>query len=964
MTLQELLTALRAGGVAIRVDAGELSVRAPRGALSAAMMAELKARKAELIALGEANNGVVVDSGQAVHRVTPEMLPLVTLTQPEIDAIVADLPGGVSNLQDIYPLAPLQEGILFHHLIESADENGGDTYLQRSLVVFPRREQLDAFLGAMQRVIDRHDILRSAVRWQGLVQPVQVVYRRASLPVREVTLDDASPALAQLQALTDPRRIRIDLSRAPLLAAHVARDPHSGEWLLAMLNHHMVCDHVTMDLLLAEIRAITSGREAELSAPLSYRNFIAGMRAVPQVEHEAFFRAQLGHIDEPTAPFGVLDVTSLGQRIDDTRIELDDALARRIRATVQRYGASPAVLFHLAWSQVLAGCCGRDNVVFGTVLSGRLQSGANAGRVVGMFINTLPFAMLLGGKGTADALADARTRLVALLAHEHAPLALAQRCSGVPAPAPLFTTLLNYRHSGDAHDAHGVDDSVGVFAGIRFHGGEDRTNYPLTLSVNDRGEGFGLGALAVAGIDGMRMMRYLETTVTALVDALEQSPERPVRSLPLLPEAERAQVLSGFGASRGVYARAESLHALFTGRAAQQPDAVALRFEGASLSYGELDRRANRLAHRLVGLGVGRNDRVAICAERGFEMLVGVLAILKAGGGYVPLDPVYPADRLQYMLADSGPVAVLAHGDLHARIGVLSEAGVPLLRIDDASLACEPETAPAVEVRPEDLAYVIYTSGSTGLPKGVMVEHGHVTRLFAATDHWFGFGAEDVWTLFHSFAFDFSVWEIWGALLYGGRVVIVPDLVARSPTEFYGLLSEEGVTVLNQTPSAFRALIPAQSDAPHRLRAVIFGGEALELHTLAPWVARNDAQRTQLINMYGITEITVHATYRRITAQDIEQSRGSVIGCAIPDLRLYVLDAEREPVPVGVIGELYVSGAGVARGYLNRDALTSERFMPDPFSEDPGARMYRAGDLARWLPDGDLEYLGRNDFQV
>ncbi|MCF7223865.1 non-ribosomal peptide synthetase, partial [Marilutibacter chinensis] len=963
MTLQELIAELRTRGVAIHVDGGELSVRALRGALSAELVAELKAHKPALIALGKANGGVAVgESAPVVPRITPDMLPLVSLSQEEIDAIVADLHGGVANLQDVYPLAPLQEGILFHHLIESADEDGGDTYLQRSIVVFPKRQQLDAFLAALQRVVDRHDILRSAVYWQGLVQPVQVVHRRAALPLHEMMLDAGSPALAQMQARTDPRRIRIDLSRAPLLAAHVARDPDSGEWLLAILNHHMVCDHVTMDLLLAEIHAIAAGREADLPAPLPYRNFIAGVRAVPSAEHEAFFRQQLGHIDAPTAPFGILDVSSLGQRIEDTRIELDDALARRIRAVAQRHGASPAVLFHLAWSQVLARCTGRDEVVFGTVLSGRLQGGVDAGRVVGMFINTLPFPMQLAGLDVVEALADVRTRLIALLAHEHAPLALAQRCSGVTAPAPLFTTLLNYRHSGGAHDGEGADE--GIFEGIRLHGGKDRTNYPLTLSVNDRGAGFGLGALAVAEIDGMRMMRYLETTITALVDALERAPQRTVRSLPVLPEAERARLLSGFGAGRGRHDRPESLHALFARRAARHPDAVAVRFDGASLSYGELDRRANRLANRLVALGVQLDDRVAICAERGVDMIVGVLAILKAGGGYVPLDPVYPADRLQYMLADSTPVAVLAHGDLPQRIGVLASAGAPLLRIDDASLSSEPDTAPSVEVGPEHLAYVIYTSGSTGLPKGVMVEHGHVTRLFGATDHWFGFGETDVWTLFHSFAFDFSVWEIWGALLYGGRLVIVPELVARAPSEFYELLCTEGVTVLNQTPSAFRALIPAQTEAAHGLRVVIFGGEALELHTLAPWVARNGAERTRLINMYGITEITVHATYRRITEQDIEQAHGSVIGCAIPDLRLYVLDTDHEPVPVGVIGELYVSGAGVARGYLNRDQLTSERFLPDPFSQEPGARMYRTGDLVRWLPDGGLEYLGRNDFQV
>ncbi|WP_122765922.1 amino acid adenylation domain-containing protein, partial [Burkholderia pseudomallei] len=366
----------------------------------------------------------------------------------------------------------------------------------------------------------------------------------------------------------------------------------------------------------------------------------------------------------------------------------------------------------------------------------------------------------------------------------------------------------------------------------------------------------------------------------------------------------------------------------------------------------------------------------ALCAERGIEMVVGLLAILKAGGAYVPLDPAYASDRLRGIVEDSQPALVLADAVGRAALGELDGA-LPVIDLETDALRWREMPATNPEVASQHvhhLAYVIYTSGSTGRPKGVMVEHAQVVRLFGATQAWFGFDERDVWTLFHSYGFDFSVWELWGALLHGGRLVIVPTEVTRTPSAFFALLCAEGVTVLNQTPSAFQALMSAQEEreeaagnieranvVAHRLRYVIFGGEALEPRTLASWYARH-GERTQLVNMYGITETTVHVTYCALRAEDAMRLGASPIGVRIPDLQLYVLDARREPVPMGVTGELYVGGAGVARGYLNRPELTRERFIDDPFVA--GGRLYRTGDLARWRTDGRLEYLGRNDFQV
>ncbi|MCA5970083.1 amino acid adenylation domain-containing protein, partial [Pseudomonas sp. P129] len=359
--------------------------------------------------------------------------------------------------------------------------------------------------------------------------------------------------------------------------------------------------------------------------------------------------------------------------------------------------------------------------------------------------------------------------------------------------------------------------------------------------------------------------------------------------------------------------------------------------------------------------GVGPDVRVGLAAERGLEMIVGLLAILKAGGAYVPLDPDYPQDRLSFLMQDSGIELLLTQAHLLGKLPIPEQ--VQTLDLADALDGYSTEN-PLNKTTPDNLAYVIYTSGSTGTPKGTLLAHHNLMRLFAATDDWFHFNEQDVWTLFHSFAFDFSVWEIFGALLHGGRLVIVPREVTRSPEEFHALLVEQQVTVLNQTPSAFKQLMRVACDSPMSmsLQTVIFGGEALDVASLKPWFERFGDQTPQLVNMYGITETTVHVTYRPIAEADT-QNPASPIGEAIPDLSWYVLDADFNPVAQGCSGELHIGHAGLARGYHNRAALTAERFVPDPFSND-GGRLYRTGDLARYRAAGTIEYAGRIDHQV
>lgn len=413
---------------------------------------------------------------------------------------------------------------------------------------------------------------------------------------------------------------------------------------------------------------------------------------------------------------------------------------------------------------------------------------------------------------------------------------------------------------------------------------------------------------------------------------------------------------------RRTFERDATLVTLFDAQAQKTPDRIALTGVGVSLTYRELHERAERLAVRLQSRGVGPDVRVGLFVDRSPDLIVAILGILKAGGGYVPIDPAYPPERISFLLHDAALGVLVTQGGLESR---LPPHHARLVRVDENN---SEEIWPAVvrvPATPDSLAYIIYTSGSTGRPKGVEITHHNVVRLFQSAEEWYDFNEQDVWTLFHSCSFDFSVWEIWGALLYGGRLVIVPYGVSRSPSDFLELLARERVTVLNQTPSAFRQLQHAEQDAPPAdglaLRYVIFGGEALDLRSLRPWFDRHGDQQPKLVNMYGITETTVHVTCRPLTRADSEAG-SSVIGDPLCDLQLLVLDAELQPVDAGVVGELFVGGAGLARGYLNRPELTAQRFIESPFAA--GERLYRTGDLARRLPNGDLEYLGRCDQQV
>ncbi|MET0396223.1 MAG: amino acid adenylation domain-containing protein, partial [Longimicrobiaceae bacterium] len=939
-----------------------LAIRLIEGMRRAGLYVEVRALfttpvLAELAqAVGGASSEVEVPANaipEGCESITPEMLPLVELTQAEIDGIVAGVPGGSANVQDIYPLAPLQEGILFHHLMEEE----GDPYLQSNVTEFETRASLEQYLAAMQAVIDRHDILRTAMAWEGLREPVQVVWRRAPLPVEEVELEAGPGAAEQLWRRHDPRRHRMELTRAPLRRACIAEDRARGRWLLLMLTHHLTSDHESREVQQEEISAHLLGHESQLPAPLPFRGFVAQARlGVSRAEHERFFRGLLGDVDEPTAPFGLLDVRGDGSGIEQAALDVDGGLAARLRERARALGVSAATVCHVAWAQVLARASGRDDVVFGTVLFGRMQGGEGADRVIGPFINTLPIRVRVGGVAAEEGVRETHALLAKLLRHEHASLVLAQRCSAVDASAPLFTSLLNYRYIKPGAPPR---DSAAAAppAGTRIQDAE-RSNYPLTLSVDDLGEGFLLAAQAPASVQPLRVCAMMHAALESLVRALETAPGAVLGGLGVLPGGERRRVLEEWNATAAEYPADRCVHELFQAQAERTPGAVAVVHDDRSLTYAELNARANRLAHHLRALGVGPDARVAILMPRSVELVVSELAILKAGAAYVPIDPSFPAGRVAFMLADSGSRLVLgrAGADLPVPAGVE--------RVDVDALPEGARHDPRVPLPGGAAAYVMYTSGSTGEPKGVVVPHRAVARLVIHNGY-ADFGPDDRVAFAANPAFDASTLEVWAPLLNGGRIVVVDPEVLLEPRRFAAALARHGVDVLWMSVGLFnRYADELQAEIP-RLRYLIVGGDALDPRTIAR-VLEGHAPR-HLLNGYGPTETTTFALTHEVTDVDVEEGARSIpLGRPIANARVYVLDAHGEPVPVGVTGELYIGGAGVALGYQNRPGLTAERFVPEPFGGEArgGARMYRTGDLGRWLPDGTIEFQGRNDHQV
>jgi amino acid adenylation domain-containing protein/non-ribosomal peptide synthase protein (TIGR01720 family) len=893
---------------------------------------------------------------------TASDFPRAALTGDELEGLL----GSERGIEDVYTLSPLQQGLLFHTLYAPQ----AAAYFEQISCRMEGPLDVGRFRAAWDRVIERHPVLRTGFEWEGLSHPVQVVRRRAAWDWKEEDWSacDEHEVPSRLEVLLeDDRRQGVDLRRGPLMRVRLLK---LGSHLHQLLwsNHHLILDGWSRALLVDELFTLyeAGGEEGPVGLPTArpFRRYIDWLAEQDLAEADAFWRQELAGFTAPT-PLGIdRRARRPAQSYGCQRLHIDRGIRRQLEEMGRREQVTLNTVLQAAWALLLSRYAGEHDVVFGATAAGRPPDmAAQSGTMLGLFINTLPVRVRVPPRARLGPwLRELQARQAAAREFDFISLADIQARSDLAPGAPLFETLLvveNYP-VGEALRRR-VWAELAVTRVEHVH----HTHYPLMLTALPLDEltlECQHDESRLAAADVHLLLRHLQR----LMAAMAAGGDARLHELQLLDEEEHAAVLAA-SAPRATADSPLCVHHAFEERAAIAPEAVAIECNGQQVTYAALDGRANQLAHCLRGLGVGPDVRVGICLAPSIELVVAVLGVLKAGGAYLPFDIESPRERLAYMLADAGAAVVVTEEALRER---LPAGGHVVVCLDGASdqVTAPAATSTGLVVDPDTLAYVIYTSGSTGHPKGVAVSHASVARLFDRTQPLFHFSPSDVWTLFHSIAFDFSVWEIFGALVHGGRLVVVPKAISRLPELFYRLLVERGVTVLNQTPSAFAQLMemaPALASNPGwRLRVVVFGGEALDFSALRPWVSAHGLENPALVNMYGITETTVHVTHHAVDADTIFDSGVSAIGTPIADLDVYVLGPDGGLVATGVPGEMYVGGPGLARGYLGRPDLTAERFVPHPYSYRPGARLYRTGDLARRRADGRLEYLGRIDQQV
>ncbi|MFG9608900.1 pyoverdine non-ribosomal peptide synthetase PvdD, partial [Pseudomonas aeruginosa] len=832
------------------------------------------------------------------------------------------------------------------------------------------RLDVDALQRSFDSLVARHETLRTRFRLEG-GRSYQQVQPAVSVSIEREQFGEEG-LIERIQAIVVQP---FDLERGPLLRVNLlqlAEDDH----VLVLVQHHIVSDGWSMQVMVEELVQLYAGYSQGLDVvlpalPIQYADYAlwqrSWMEAGEKERQLAYWTGLLGG-EQPVLelPFDRPRPARQSHRGAQLGFELSRELVEAVRALAQREGASSFMLLLASFQALLYRYSGQADIRVGVPIANRNR--VETERLIGFFVNTQVLKADLDGRmGFDELLAQARQRALEAQAHQDLPfeqLVEALQPERNASHNPLFQVLFNHQS-----EIRSVTPEVQLedlrLEGLAWDG--QTAQFDLTLDIQEDENGIWASFDYATDLFDASTVERLAGHWRNLLRGIVANPRQRLGELPLLDAPERRQTLSEWNPAQRECAVQGTLQQRFEEQVRQWPQAVALILDEQRLSYGELNARANRLAHCLIARGVGADVPVGLALERSLDMLVGLLAILKAGGAYLPLDPAAPEERLAHILDDSGVRLLLTQGHLLERLP--RQAGVEVLAIDGLVLDGYAESDPLPTLSADNLAYVIYTSGSTGKPKGTLLTHRNALRLFSATEAWFGFDERDVWTLFHSYAFDFSVWEIFGALLYGGRLVIVPQWVSRSPEDFYRLLCREGVTVLNQTPSAFKQLMAVACSADMAtqqpaLRYVIFGGEALDLQSLRPWFQRFGDRQPQLVNMYGITETTVHVTYRPVSEADLEGGLVSPIGGTIPDLSWYILDRDLNPVPRGAVGELYIGRAGLARGYLRRPGLSATRFVPNPFPGGAGERLYRTGDLARFQADGNIEYIGRIDHQV
>ncbi|MEU0398711.1 amino acid adenylation domain-containing protein [Streptomyces sp. NPDC006197] len=891
---------------------------------------------------------------------TPSDFPLSGLDQEGVDRIVGD----GREVEDVYRLTPLQAGMVFHSLADPS----APTYFEQMTYVLDGVSDPDLLARAWQLVADRLEILRASVVWEDVARPLMVVHRRTVLPVERLDwrdLDAAEQDEALRLHLAEARARGLDLARAPLVRIALIRTSDTSVRVVTGF-HHLLLDGWSAFSVLTEVhdayRSLRAGSTPALPARVPFRAYVEWLERQDVPRAESYWRDLLDGVGastplpydrHPQAGHESLSTARVSAALSPDSSERLFAFARRHRLTVN-------AVVQGAWAMLLSRYSGERDVVFGATVSSRPTDLAGVDTIAGLLVNTLPVRVDVDDTApAAEWLGRVQRSQVESRTYEYASLAHIQNSTGVGPGTDLFASLVVFENYPRDDQPAGED---GLW--LRELEGMDITSFPLNLFAYTD-DGFHCSLVYDPALFDPATIERMAGHFTALLEGMAEDGDRPLGSVPMFRDGEFERVLNEWSDTPGVPTPEGCVHQAVAAQAAVTPDATAVHSAGESLTYRELDEQANALAHHLIELGAGPGRPVGLSVERGARMVVGLLGIMKSGAAYVPLDPAYPADRRAYMLRDSGARIMVT---LRQPDG-LSVDGMTVVDLDRDRSAIEkrPTTAPDTEVSGDDLAYMIYTSGSTGRPKGIATEHRCVLNQLVNVRHAYGCGGDDVWTMFHSYAFDVSVSEMWGCLTSGGRLEIVGRDWVQDPVATWDLLRRTGTTVLSQTPAMFRALVESASAAGRpalpALRRVFLCGEVLEPKHLTTWFDRFGSERTELVNMYGPTEATVYVTHHRVTEREVRAGGAMPIGRPLPSYRVFVLDATGAPVPVGVTGEVYIAGAGLARGYLNQPELTAEAFLPNPFG-GPGERLYRSGDLARWRADGTLMCLGRADGQV
>jgi amino acid adenylation domain-containing protein len=865
-----------------------------------------------------------------------------------------------NNIEDIYPLSPMQQGILFHTLYAPAS----GVYCEQWHCLLHGCLQVVALQHAWQRVVKRHPVLRTSFHWENRAEPFQVVHRRVEVPWQQYDWRNLC-AGAQEQHLevflAADRAQGFALSNAPLMRLtliQMAEDVYQLVWT----HHHLLLDGWSLPLLLKEIfqfyDAFCAGRELHLAVSRPYGDYIAWLHQQDLAPAEVFWRQTLQGFTTPTA----LRIGSVGSitaneaaGYAEQQQRLSAPLTEALQTLARRHHLSLNSLVQGAWAVLLSRYSGEEDVIFGAVVSGRPAALVGVESMVGLFMNTLPVRVRASSAASLIPWLQAlQTQQVEARHYEYSPLVQVQRWGNVPPGLPLFDTLFLFQNYPGRTTVQEWVRNLEIRQ-VRF---VPRTNYPLTVLVIPGPELVLRLSYQCACFDSATMTRMLGHLQT-LLEGMVVDPGQRLADLPLLTQAERQQLLVAWNDTHAAYLTDMCIHQVFEAQVECTPDNVAVVFAEQALTYRELNTRANRLAHHLRTLGVGPEVLVGLCVERSLELLVGLLGVLKAGAAYVPLDPAYPPERLAFMLADAEASVLVTQQQWVARLQA-PRVQVVCLDGDGQHWASQPADNPVSGVTPANLVYVMYTSGATGQPKGVMISHcalGNHMHWMQAT---FPLTAADRVVQKTSISFDASVWEIFAPLMVGGRLIVASPGGHQDSAYLVELFTTQQVTMLKLVPSLLQMLLEEDALAICRsLRQVFCGGEALSPALQERFFGHLEAQ---LYNLYGPTEATIDVAYwacergggRRIVP----------IGRPIANTQLYLLDTQLQPVPIGVPGELYIGGVSLARGYLHRPELTAEAFVPNPFSAEPGARLYKTGDLARYLPDGNIEFLGRLDNQV